>query len=113
MKLAPFAASALLIWCVVLSTCEAQRQRFFFTGHQRQHRQRSNRQATSPPPDVSQDHYAVLGINKEASEPEIKRAFRKLARDSHPDKGGDEETFIKLREAHEVLSDPAKRREYD
>jgi len=60
-----------------------------------------------------EDHYAALKVNRHASESEVKKAFRKLARDSHPDKGGDPEIFNSLREAHETLSDSEKRREYD
>lgn len=64
-----------------------------------------------------QDYYATLGVPKTASDAEIKKAFRKLARESHPDlHPGDkaaEAKFKKINEANEVLSDPAKRRKYD
>ena len=59
------------------------------------------------------DHYTVLGLNKQASDKEIKTAFRKLAAKHHPDKGGDHQEFIKIKEAYEVLSDPQKRQDYD
>ena len=63
------------------------------------------------------DYYAVLGVAREASAEEIKKAFRKLARKHHPDvakdKQGAEETFKEINEAHEVLSDPEKRKKYD
>ena len=63
------------------------------------------------------DYYAVLGVPKTASQPEIKKAFRKLARQHHPDaKPGDaaaERKFKEINEANEVLSDPAKRKQYD
>lgn len=59
------------------------------------------------------DYYNVLGVSKDATEEEIKKAFRKLAREAHPDKGGDTETFQKIQEAYEVLSNPERRREYD
>jgi curved DNA-binding protein len=63
------------------------------------------------------DYYAVLGIPKTASAAEIKKAFRKLARQHHPDaKPGDtaaERRFKEINEANEVLSDPAKRKQYD
>ena len=63
------------------------------------------------------DYYAVLGVPKTASQAEIKKAFRKLARQHHPDaKPGDaaaERRFKEINEANEVLSDPAKRKQYD
>lgn len=63
------------------------------------------------------DYYAILGVSPEASPEEIKRAFRKLALETHPDRNpGDrqaEEQFKKINEAYGVLSDPQKRAEYD
>src|SRR5438094_177221 len=63
------------------------------------------------------DYYSTLGVAKTATEKEIKSAFRKLARKYHPDVNpGDkaaEARFKELNEAHEVLSDPEKRRQYD
>jgi DnaJ-class molecular chaperone len=59
------------------------------------------------------DHYATLGINKSASPDDIKRAYRKLASQHHPDKGGDTATFQKIQAAYETLSDPNKKQQYD
>ncbi|MBI5306173.1 DnaJ domain-containing protein [Candidatus Wolfebacteria bacterium] len=60
------------------------------------------------------DYYKILGINKGASEEEIKKAFRKLAHKYHPDKsGGDEKKFKEIAEAYAVLSDKKKREQYD
>ena len=59
------------------------------------------------------DHYAVLGVAKTATADEIKKAYRKLASQHHPDKGGDTAKFQQLQEAYAVLSDAEKRREYD
>ena len=64
-----------------------------------------------------QDYYRTLGVPRSASQAEIKKAFRKLARESHPDKHpGDsvaERRFKEINEANAVLSDPAKRAKYD
>jgi curved DNA-binding protein len=63
------------------------------------------------------DYYATLGVNKSATEKEIKQAFRKLARKHHPDVNpGDkaaESKFKEINEAYEVLGDPPKRKKYD
>jgi DnaJ family protein A protein 2 len=57
--------------------------------------------------------YEVLGLTKGASPEEIKKAHRRLALIHHPDKGGDAEIFKKIQEAYDVLSDPAKKSQYD
>src|SRR3954454_18424800 len=65
---------------------------------------------------VEKDFYKELGVSSDASADEIKRAYRKLARDLHPDTNSDPgaaERFKTVSEAHSVLSDPAKRKEYD
>jgi molecular chaperone DnaJ len=63
------------------------------------------------------DYYKILGLGKNASEEEIKKAYRKLARQYHPDRNaGDrraEERFKEISQAHDVLSDPEKRKQYD
>ena len=59
-------------------------------------------------------HYSVLGVQNTASPEEIKKAYRKLAKDSHPDKnGGNDTMFKKINEAYETLSDSDKRHVYD
>lgn len=66
-----------------------------------------------------QDYYEVLGVKRDATEKEIKTAYRKLARKHHPDlhpgdeKAAAEEKFKQINEAYEVLSDPEKRAKYD
>lgn len=65
---------------------------------------------------MGKDYYAVLGISKDASENDIKKAYRKMALKYHPDKNkssGAEERFKEIAEAYEVLSDPKKRSTYD
>lgn len=57
--------------------------------------------------------YDLLGVAPDASDREIKRAFRQAARSAHPDRGGDPERFRSLRDAYEVLSDGARRSSYD
>lgn len=59
------------------------------------------------------NHYETLGVGETAAQDEIKKAYRKLAAKHHPDKGGDTATFQKIAAANEVLSDPAKRAQYD
>jgi curved DNA-binding protein len=59
------------------------------------------------------DHYATLGVARGANQDEIKRAFRKLASQYHPDKGGDTQKFQQIQAAYEVLGDPARRADYD
>jgi len=62
----------------------------------------------------NKDYYKILGISRSASEDEIKKAYRKLAHQHHPDKaGGDEAKFKEVNEAYQVLSNKEKRAQYD
>ena len=68
-------------------------------------------------PTTFKDYYSTLGVQRDASAEDIKKAFRKLARQYHPDTAKDkktaEEKFKEINEANEVLSDPEKRKKYD
>lgn len=59
------------------------------------------------------DYYSILGVEKTATQDEIKSAFRKLAMKYHPDRGGDEAKFKQVSEAYDTLSNPEKRKVYD
>merc|ERR1719461_1951700 len=61
----------------------------------------------------TESFYKILGVEKNATEREIRKAFKKMAMKHHPDRGGDEETFKKIEKAKEVLTDQNKRRLYD
>jgi DnaJ-class molecular chaperone len=65
-------------------------------------------------PEKEKDYYKILGVPENASQEEIKKAYRKLAHQYHPDrKGGSEEKFKEINEAYQVLSDPQQRARYD
>ena len=59
------------------------------------------------------DYYKTLGVSKNASQAEIKKAFRTLAKAHHPDRGGDEKRFKQINEAYDTLKDPQKKHHYD
>jgi curved DNA-binding protein len=60
-----------------------------------------------------QNHYQTLGVNKDANADEIKRVYRRLASQHHPDKGGDVKKFQEIEQAYRTLSDPQARAQYD
>lgn len=60
-----------------------------------------------------EDLYSTLGVDKQSSEEQIKKAFKKKAKESHPDKGGDKEKFVNINKAYQILSDDSKRKKYD
>lgn len=62
---------------------------------------------------MSEDPYSILGISKNATKTDIKKAFRDLSKKHHPDKGGEEKTFQKISAAYNILSDDQKRAQFD
>ena len=63
---------------------------------------------------MARDYYEILGIDRHASESEIKRAYRKLAHQHHPDKsGGEDKKFKEINEAYQVLGNKEKKEQYD
>lgn len=62
---------------------------------------------------MPKDYYKILGVDKDASEDQIKKAFRRLAHEHHPDKGGDSQKFKDVNEAYQILGDKQKRAQYD
>jgi molecular chaperone DnaJ len=62
---------------------------------------------------MPKDYYAILGVSKSANDDEIKKSFRRLAHEHHPDKGGDASKFKDINEAYQILGDKQKRATYD
>ena len=62
---------------------------------------------------MAKNYYDILGVQKSASADDVKRAYRKLAAEHHPDRGGNAEKFKEINEAYQVLSDQSKRSQYD
>lgn len=62
---------------------------------------------------MPKDYYKVLGVARNATKDDVKKAYRKLAHQYHPDKGGDEKRFKEINEAYQILSDEGKRSQYD
>ncbi len=62
---------------------------------------------------MATNYYDILGVSKSASQDDIKKAYRKLANEHHPDRGGNSEKFKEINEAYQVLSDQSKRSQYD
>lgn len=59
------------------------------------------------------NYYDVLGVDEKSTQDDIKKAYRNLAKENHPDKGGDEEKFKKINEAYDTIGDEVKRKNYD
>jgi molecular chaperone DnaJ len=62
---------------------------------------------------MNRNLYEILGVDRSASQDDIKKAYKKKARETHPDTGGSEEEFKLVNEAYSLLSDPAKKQQYD
>jgi DnaJ-class molecular chaperone len=59
------------------------------------------------------DYYSILGVAKNASDQDIRKAYKKMSMQHHPDRGGNEEEFKRVNEAYQTLKDPQKRQQYD
>ena len=92
--------------------------KFEQTQEQQQQQKEEERKYEEERQDKEKIHYEILGVSKDATQAEIKAAYRKLAKKWHPDKHQDDKNFQdemmkKINEAYEILSDPVKRRKYD
>jgi len=61
----------------------------------------------------AENYYDILGVTEESTQEDIKKSYRKLAKENHPDKGGDEELFKKISVAYDTIGDEDKRKQYD
>jgi|TARA_R110000868_G_scaffold242870_3_gene498423 molecular chaperone DnaJ len=61
----------------------------------------------------AENYYDILGVTEESTQEDIKKAYRMLAKENHPDKGGDEELFKKISVAYDTIGDESKRKQYD
>ena len=59
------------------------------------------------------DYYNILGVDRSASQEDLKKAYKKASMKHHPDRGGNENTFKEINEAYSTLKDPQKRQQYD
>jgi curved DNA-binding protein CbpA len=64
-------------------------------------------------PDVAEDYYALLGLEPGADDEEIRKAWKRLALEHHPDRGGRDDRFLQISIAYDILSDPKLKAEYD
>lgn len=62
---------------------------------------------------MNTDYYSILGVEETSTQDEIKKAYRKLAKENHPDKGGNEELFKQISVAYDTIGDEEKRKQYD
>ena len=62
---------------------------------------------------TQKEYYNILGVSKNSSQDDIKKAYRKMSLKYHPDRGGDKGTFQNINEAFQTLGDPMKRKQYD
>ena len=60
-----------------------------------------------------ENYYEILGVRENASQDEIKKAYRKASLKNHPDRGGNKEEFQKINDAYQTLGDPQKRQQYN